>query len=215
MEAGIDWITISFDGLGETYEQIRRPAKYKESVEKIANYAKIKKEAGRVKPVIKIQSVLPAIEKDPQAFYDVFAPISDMVSSNPLIDFMQSKKNMPKIENFSCPQIYQRIVIGADGLCMMCTNDEEGKVIIGDINKQTIHEVWHGEEMTRVRAIHKRCTGAAEISACAECYLPLKTYEDNVQVGAREVIAEKYDSGVKNIADLDTPERFKRENLDV
>ena len=87
MEAGIDWITISFDGLGETYEQIRHPAKYERALEKIAHYAAIKQKAGRVKPVIKIQTILPAIENDPQAFYDVFAPISDMVSANPLIDF--------------------------------------------------------------------------------------------------------------------------------
>ena len=127
-----------------------------------------KRDAGRVKPVIKVQSILPAIEEDPHAFYNVFAPITDMVSANPLIDFLQSKKDMPKIENFSCPQIYQRLVIGADGLCMMCANDEEGKLIVGDANKQSIHEIWHGPEMTRVREIHSRCAGAKELSACAE-----------------------------------------------
>jgi len=215
MEAGIDWITISFDGLGVTYEQIRRPAKYARSVEKIANYAKIKADACSVKPVIKIQSILPAIEKDPQAFYDVFAPISDMVSANPLIDFLQSKKDMPKIENFSCPQIYQRLVIGADGLCMMCANDEEGKIIVGDANSQSIHEIWHGQEMTRVREIHRRCAGHKEISACAECYLPLKTYEANITVDDRLVVAEKYVSGKQKVIELHTPEKFKRKDLSV
>ncbi|MFZ5862547.1 MAG: radical SAM/SPASM domain-containing protein [Nitrospirota bacterium] len=215
MDAGIDWITISFDGLGETYEQIRRPAKYARAVEKIANYAKIKQQAGRVKPVIKVQSILPAIERDPQAFYDVFAPITDMVSANPLIDFMQSKREMPKIENFSCPQIYQRLVVGADGLCMMCSNDEEGKVIVGDANQQSIHAIWHGPEMTRVREIHRRCAGADELSACAECYLPLKTYEADVTVGERTVAAEKYVSGTQKVVELNTPDRFKRRELKV
>jgi radical SAM protein with 4Fe4S-binding SPASM domain len=215
MEAGIDWITISFDGLGVTYEQIRRPAKYARSVEKIANYARIKADACSVKPVIKIQSILPAIEKDPQAFYDVFAPISDMVSANPLIDFLQSKKDMPKIENFSCPQIYQRLVIGADGLCMMCANDEEGKIIVGDANSQSIHEIWHGQEMTRVREIHRRSAGHKEISACAECYLPLKTYEANITVDDRHVVAEKYVSGKQKVIELHTPEKFKRKDLSV
>lgn len=215
MEAGIDWITISFDGLGETYEQIRRPAKYERAVEKISNYDKIKKEVGRVKPVVKIQSILPAIEKDPQSFYDVFAPITDMVSANPLIDFLQSKKDMPKIENFSCPQIYQRLVVGADGLCMMCANDEEGKVIVGDANTQSIHEIWHGEEMTRVREIHRRCAGAKELVACAECYLPLQTYGVEVPVGDRHVVAEKYVSGKQKVIELHTPEKFKRKDLSV
>lgn len=215
MEAGIDWITISFDGLGETYEQIRSPAKYDRAVEKVASYARIKKEAGRVKPVIKIQSILPAIEQDPQAFYDVFAPISDMVSANPLIDFMQSKRDMPKMENFSCPQIYQRLVVGADGLCMMCANDEEGRVIVGDANCQSIHEIWHGTEMSRIREVHKRCAGAAELAACAECYLPLKTYEADVVVGERTVTAEKYLSGTQKVIELKTPDKFKREGIKV
>lgn len=215
MNAGIDWITISFDGLGETYEQIRRPAKYERAIEKIANYAKIKAAAGRVKPVIKIQSILPAIEADSQAFYDVFAPITDMVSANPLIDFHQSKKDMPKIENFSCPQIYQRLVVGADGLCMMCANDEEGRIIVGDANTQSIHEIWHGEEMTRVRGIHRRCAGTRELDACAECYLPLETYEEEVSVGNRSVVAEKYVSGTQKVTELHTPERFKRQDLKI
>lgn len=215
MEAGIDWITISFDGLSETYEQIRHPAKYDRAVEKIANYAKIKQAAGRVKPVIKIQSILPAIEQDPQAFYNVFAPIVDMVSANPLIDFMQSKRDMPKIENFSCPQIYQRLVVGADGMCMMCTNDEEGRMIVGDVNKQSIYEIWHGAEMTRVREIHQRCAGAEELTACAECYLPLKTYKAEVVVGERTVAVEKYSSGTQKVIELKTPHRFKRQDLKV
>lgn len=215
MGAGIDWITISFDGLGETYEQIRRPAKYERAVEKIANYAKIKAEAGRVKPVIKIQSILPAIEKDPQAFYDVFAPITDMVSANPLIDFLQSKRGMPKIDHFSCPQIYQRLVVGADGLCMMCANDEEGKIVVGDANTQSIHAIWHGPEMTRVREIHRRHAGVKELSACAECYLPLQTYETEVAVGTRQVVAEKYVSGKQRVIELHTPDKFKRKDLSI
>jgi hypothetical protein len=215
MEAGIDWITISFDGLGETYEQIRRPAKYDRAVEKIKAYNQIKKEAKSVKPVIKIQSILPAIEENPQAFYDVFSPISDMVSANPLIDFLQSKGNLPKVENFSCPQIYQRLVIGADGLCMMCANDEEGKVIVGDVNKQSIHEVWHGAEMTNVRSIHLRHAGVNELSACAQCYLPLKTYESEVAIGDRSVVAEKYVSGTQKVFELHTPEKFKRKDIKV
>lgn len=215
MEVGIDWITISFDGLGETYEKIRRPAKYKRAVEKIANYAKIKQEAGSVKPVIKVQSILPAIEEDPKAFYDVFAPITDMVSSNPLIDFLQDTSKLPKIPNFSCPQIYQRLVVGADGLCMMCSNDEEGKNIVGNANEQTIHEIWHGAEMTRVRELHSQHKGCESLAPCAQCYLPLATYEDEVKVGDRQVIAEKYVSGTQKVSELKTPEKLKRAELKV
>jgi hypothetical protein len=215
MEAGIDWITISFDGLGETYEKIRAPAKYEQAVEKIRNYQKIKKEAGRVKPLIKIQSILPAIEDDPKAFYDVFAPITDMVSANPLIDFMEDKSKLPKVENFTCPQIFQRLVVGADGTCMMCANDEEAKHPVGNANLQTIHEIWHGPAMTRVRELHTSHQGCKSLTACAQCYLPLKTYEAKVAIGNRTVVAEKYVSGTEKVSDLKTPERYRKKDLNV
>ena len=77
--AGLDWLTISFDGMGETYERIRKPAKFDEAVEKIRQYDAIKKRLGTQKPVVKIQTVWPAISEDPQPFYDLFEPISDQV----------------------------------------------------------------------------------------------------------------------------------------
>lgn len=192
MEAGIDWITISFDGLGAVYEQIRHPAKYQRALEKISNYAKIKRDAARVKPVIKVQSILPAIEADPERFYEVFAPITDMVSANPLIDYHQDVTHLPKIKNFTCPQIYQRLVIGADGGGMMCANDDMSDIIIGNAATQTIHEIWHGREMTEIRKIHTDHTGCDILAPCARCYLPLATYQETIPLGGRQVIAEKY-----------------------
>lgn len=215
MEAGIDWITISFDGLGEVYEKIRRPANYREAVDKIAAYARIKQEANRVKPLIKVQSVLPAIEADPRAYYEVFGPITDMVSSNPLIDFTIDKSQLPKIEDFSCPQIYQRLVIGADGQCMLCANDEEGSYIIGNANDQTLHEIWHGEPLNRARELHRAHKACSSIGPCTQCYLPLQTYPDAVSVGDRTVIADKYVSAVQRISELHTPQKHVREGLNA
>lgn len=194
MEAGIDWITISFDGLGETYETIRHPAKYERAVEKIANYAKIKQAAGRVKPVIKIQSVLPAIQDDPQAFYDIFAPITDMVSANPLIDYLQKddKNSILYHANFSCPQLYQRLVVGADGLVMMCANDQESESIVGNALSQTIHEIWHSPALEAARRSHARHCGVKDYNICAKCYLPRKTQSQVLHLGDHDVVAENY-----------------------
>lgn len=215
MEAGLDWITVSVDGVGEVYEKIRAPAKFDRLVEKLANFKRIKEEAGRVKPVVKVQSVLPAIEGDPTGFYDVFAPITDMVSANPLIDFMQDKAHLPKIPDFSCPQIYQRLAIGADGLCMMCANDEHQEIVVGDANRQTVREIWRGPEMVRIRGLHARHAACGALTPCANCYLPLATRDEAVVIGDRTVIAEKYVDGVERVSNLDTPERWKRGDLAV
>ena len=194
MEAGIDWITISFDGIGETYEKIRAPAKFDRAVEKITNYQRIKKEAGRVKPVIKVQSILPALADCLKEYYDIFAPITDMVSTNPLIDYLQ-KDDQAKIlyyENFSCPQLYQRLVIGADGLVMMCSNDEENEEPVGNAKLQTIHEIWRGPRLQAARLSQKRHDGTKDYRICAKCYLPRKTEPAVLTVGTRDIKVENY-----------------------
>lgn len=194
MEAGIDWITISFDGLRETYERIRHPAKYERALEKLKNYMEIKRKAGRVKPVIKVQSILPAIIDNLEEFYATMSKVSDMVSANPLIDYLANDSGDKILyeENFVCPMQYQRLVIGADGIVMMCSNDEENSQPVGNANSQTVHEIWHGPEMTRVREIQKRHAGVKEIGCCKKCYLPRKTEPQILQIEGRQLTAENY-----------------------
>lgn len=201
MEAGIDWITISFDGIKEQYEYIRKPARFDRAVEKITNYKKIKDERGLVKPVIKVQSVFPAIRDCLDEYYGIFAPITDMVSSNPLIDYLQKDgaNEIRYVENFNCPQIYQRMTIGADGLAMFCANDEENEHAVGNINTQSIFEVWHGEGFEKIRKSHRRHCATKDYHACQKCYLPRQTFVETVHLKDRVVYAENYTGRAQTI----------------
>lgn len=190
--AGIDWITISVDGVGETYESIRKPLKFDELLEKIKAIKKYKDEHNLRRPVIKVQGIWPAIRENPQLYYDTFAPYVDLVAFNPLIDYLGNDGHIEYLENFTCPQQYQRLVIGADGLVMKCSNDEENREVIGDINKQSVHEVWHGEAMQKVRDQHQRARGFMESPVCRKCYLPRKTQDEEAQVGARTFTVRNY-----------------------
>lgn len=63
VDAGIDWITVSIDGTGETYEKIRKPIKFEALLDKIKDIKKYKDERGLHRPVIKVQGIWPAIRK--------------------------------------------------------------------------------------------------------------------------------------------------------
>jgi radical SAM protein with 4Fe4S-binding SPASM domain len=182
VDAGIDWITISVDGLDEEYEKIRKPLKFNKTLEKIRKMAEYKKENNLHKPVIKIQSLWPSIKKDPEKFYNTFEPITDLIAFNPLIDYLQQDSEIEYIENFSCPQLYQRVVVGADGSVMMCSNDEENDHIIGDANTQTIHEIWHGDNLNKVRKTHLEKDGFKNLDVCKRCYLPRATETNETSV---------------------------------
>lgn len=193
IDAGIDWITVSIDGIGETYEKIRKPIKFQEILDHIKEIDTYKKEHGLHRPVIKVQGIWPAIRENPQAYYDTFAPYADLVAFNPLIDYRFRDEDVIYEDEFSCPQQYQRLVIGADGLVMKCSNDEENQDVIGDVNSQTIHEVWHGEKMQAVREMMKQPKGFMLSKVCRQCYLPRKTNDDEVaSIDRREFIIRNY-----------------------
>jgi radical SAM protein with 4Fe4S-binding SPASM domain len=192
LDAGLDWMTISFDGVGETYERIRQPAKFAEAVDKIRAYGEIKRRRGSAKPVIKIQSVWPAIADDPQAFYDLFTPIADQVFSNPLVDYLNLDEEVVFEEDFTCPVLWQRLVIGADGSVFLCINDEMGKQIIGNVREQSIHELWHGPQMQAARRIHRNREGVKYIDICRQCHLPRRTRASFTQVAGRQIQVDNY-----------------------
>jgi len=191
-KAGIDWITISIDGVGETYNKIRKPLKFQELLQKIKDIKKYKDENNLKKPVLKIQGIWPAIEKNPEEYYKLFSPLVDLVAFNPLIDYLWRDEEIEYLDDFACPQQYQRLVIGADGLVMKCSNDEENKEVIGDANKQTVYEIWHGEKMTKIRELHKQEKGFLKSEVCRRCYLPRKTQDDIHTVEGRDIVVKNY-----------------------
>lgn len=203
VQAGIDWITISVDGMGETYEKIRKPIKFQEIVDSLTAIKRYKEANGLHRPVIKVQGIWPAVKEDAQGYYDTFAPITDLVAFNPLIDYLwnDTATEIEYVDRFACPQQYQRLVVGADGLVMKCSNDEENLEVIGDVNDETIHEVWHGEKMTAMREMQKRPAGFKESKVCRKCYLPRKTTDDLGEVDGRKFLVKNYVNRVQIIGE--------------
>lgn len=187
----MDWLTISVDGVGETYEKIRAPAKFHETVEKIRTFFEIKKRKKSVKPVVRIQGVWPAIAENPKAYFDTFEPIADEVSVNALLDYLHRDTEIQYVKNFVCPVPFQRLVIGSGGRAFMCINDELGRQPVGDARTQSIHEIWNGMPMQEVRRVHMRCQGVETYEPCRACYQPRLTVRVPYQIGSRTLILDE------------------------
>ena len=164
-EAGLDWVTISFDGLGETYEKIRYPAKYEEGVERIRQLREIRNKLGKKKPLIKIQTIQSAIEDDPSAYHNVFAPIADKVLYIPDRHEFADVDHDP---NFVCPFSWERLTVIWNGKVVQCISDVNELGILGDVEQTSLKKIWHGEKLQRVRELqvsHRRL----ELEACQLC----------------------------------------------
>ena len=192
IDAGIDWITVSVDGVDDVYEKIRKPIKFATILANLKAIKDYKTTRNLSKPVIKVQSIWPAIKHDPQEYYDALAPYVDLVAFNPLIDYLSNDTSVEYVENFCCPQQYQRLVIGSDGLVMKCSNDEENNEVIGNMNLESVHAVWHGIHMESVRLDHKNGQGFLRNAVCRKCYLPRKTMVELSSINGRPLVVQNY-----------------------
>lgn len=191
--AGADWITVSIDGMGETYEGIRAPLKFADTLAGIQRFHRIKQELGVTRPVLKVQSIWPAIRGQAESFYNTFAPYVDWIAFNPLIDYLENDSAIQYVEKFFCPQLYQRLIISAQGNALMCTNDEREEHVVGNANQHSIHEIWHGQKLSDMRMTHGCIKGFVKIPKCLHCFLPRATEDgEREQVNGREIIIENY-----------------------
>ena len=192
-DAGLDWITISIDGVDETYERVRAPLKFSDTLRKLQYIQKVKKIRGAIKPLVKVQGVWPAIRPNPSEYYNRIARYTDLVAYNPLIDYLRKDSDIIYEDIFACPQLYQRLVVASDGQVLMCANDEDSESIMGNACDHSIHEIWHGERFSRIRKIHNEKNGYLNIEVCRYCYYPRKAEpNERATLNDREILIENY-----------------------
>lgn len=193
VDVGIDWITVSIDGVDEEYDKIRKPLKFDEMLQKLTEIKAYKDANNLTKPVIKVQGIWPAIRPNPTRYYETLAPLVDLVAYNPLIDYLRKDSEIIYEDNFSCSQLYQRLVVGSDGKVMMCSNDEDAEHTIADAYQESIYDIWHGKALQKVRDIHSQKNGFLKIDVCKACYYPRKAVpNEQAFVGKREIWIENY-----------------------
>ncbi len=163
--ADLNYLVISFDGLGETYESIRKPAKYEEAIKRIERFQQMKKGLGKSRPVVRVNTVWSAIEKDPAAYKRVMTPLVDFIVFNPDKDFYGEINHDP---NFVCPYPWQRLIVAWDGNVTTCCMDYNNRFQLGNVEHQTIQEIWHGDNMKYVREKHVKKQRLA-LEACKAC----------------------------------------------
>ncbi len=175
--AGIDWVTISIDGVGKTYEDIRKPLKFQETLDKIRNIKKIKDIYHTHRPVIKIQTIWPAIRDNPEEYYDIFAPYVDLIAYNPLVEYGYKIEGIRYIPHFSCSQIYQRLIVTSNGMVIPCCANPSGNIYVGDAYRESIYDIWHGEKLNYFRRMFDPPYEWKKINGCLQCLLPMVTDE--------------------------------------
>ena len=161
----VSYLAISFDGIGNVYESIRHPAKFKENYNRIANLKRKRDEKKSDYPQIRLCTIWPAIKMDPKQYTRTMKSVSDYIVCNPYINF---KGPMVIKPDFICQYPWERIVIAFNGKAQCCTGWNADDIILENVTEKSIVEMWNSDHMTEVRNLHKQ-GNRMSLNSCANC----------------------------------------------
>lgn len=175
LEAGLTRLIFSVDSpVKETYESIRRGAKFESVKNNIERFVKMKKAMKLTYPIIRIQMVdMKANQEEIGIFNKVFGKIVDSLGHSSYINYKGLDKKERSIKpaayrrNFVCEQLWQRLTVEWNGKVYACLVVNED-FYLGNAAEKSIREMWHSRFISGLRKKH--IAGHSEaISACHKC----------------------------------------------
>jgi radical SAM protein with 4Fe4S-binding SPASM domain len=173
IDAGLDYIIFSVDAFTkETYEKIRIGADFTKVMANINEFIKLR--TGK-KPIIRMQMVKMDINKhEIEDFIKFWSPMVDTVSMQDYTWRGEGESKLTSTDTYegrqACPQLWQRMILTWDGKAIMCCRDWESENILGDLQNNTIREIWHNKNIKDIRHLHIWMR-LDEIPICKKCTL--------------------------------------------
>ncbi len=172
----VGMLNICIDGATpETAEKVRVNLKLDQIEKNIHNLMRLRKERGLDYPKIRAGFVvIPENEHEVEMFVEKWKDVVDFVGvdgySNRAgsLDEKYGKIDVDANKNRTCILPFKTINVWANGEVVICCNDWNSELVVGDLSKQSLKEVWHGEEFAKVRRAHIAGKGD-QVSVCANC----------------------------------------------
>lgn len=177
-ELGVDWISFSVDGSQrEVFEYYRKGADFDVVEDNIKTLLSLRKQG---KPLVYFNMVSHA-EADIESFIDKWAGLVDALSISIKRPVVRDNNRHVSLQR-PCPLLYQQLVVGWPGKTGLCCEDFWGDVITGDCQTESLHSIWHGSVMKKVRTLHE-AGKQAQIDMCRSCDTTIfHRYEERIVV---------------------------------
>lgn len=205
IDAGLDRLRISVEGLSA--EDYKKNAGHEINFERFVEQIRYFYEHSRSTHVyIKIIDYMVQEPEEEQRFWELFRPISHSIAIEHLtptieeIDYDRLSGGMAadKPQNGDtlldaevCPQGFYMMQINPDGKVVPCCSMKY-PAVLGDVKRQSVPEIWHGEAFNRFRGRMLRSREQAG-PVCRDCKLYLyDLHPEDVLDEVREELEEKY-----------------------
>ena len=184
---GVDSIVFSFQGATkEQYEIMRNNNKYDRLKMNVLKMVELRKD--KLKPFIHISStMINETEEELKKFIKYWENIVDSVGNgrtnlSRLSAYYKGKEDfdfLREIETIkkgyrTCVEVWQKLNINWDGKISCCCADYDNLMMVGDMNKDTLYNIWNNSEELKLfrKLLDKKMFKS--LSLCSNCY---HTYE--------------------------------------
>lgn len=188
IDAGLDKLFFSFDSpFKEEYENIRIGANYEQVLQNIQNIHLLKKKKKVKSPLTRVSMVMHEGNQSVlESFINLFKDIVDIVAyveyREPLGKTDDNNSNNTGSNSkgaFACSQLWQRMIISWDGNVMVCCVDAEREFVIGNIQQNSLGELWLNEKYKYIREKHMRGE-FSQVNICKKCSLPFRREDGSI-----------------------------------
>jgi len=203
--SGLNRLNVSLEGLTESDYLLN--AKVAFHPDQIHSSLKTLREANPdFEVLVKIPGDFVKTEKRRNLFHDLYGGVADYLFVEELADIWPNfnvtnragvkeksvtQYQKPKSYGNACTVILYSMAINSDGTVSACCSDWDQKIIIGDIKKQTLFDIWHGE--IHINLIKTHLNGRRnEHNICGSCGHPTNAQVDNID-NDLEIARSKYE----------------------
>ena len=198
VKAGLNQINISVNGVSDEqiYRNTGRKVSFKEYVEGIRDLYN-----NRGDCTVYVKSIKDILSEDEQKiFFDTFGEISDRIFLErlspawPCFDFDECDYMYEEVGNYGqnvesrqvCPYLFYVMVINSDGSVSTCVGDWKHHQLVGNINNETIGQIWGGAELIKYQLGHLH-NDKRQMEMCKNCLVISHGAYDNIDAYAHQI----------------------------
>ncbi len=170
VDAGLDWMSVSADGVGAVYNEIRAPAIFEETIERVRKMKAYRDAKGLTRPLLRTQSIMSAVENDTESFYNAWEGVVDRMNviSDAIRDF-ESRDDLVFDSWYVCPKPWQRLTVAYDGKVHQCISDYGGLNVLGDVTQESLAAIWRGPASQALRSAFVQHQWLEKNAPCRLC----------------------------------------------